>query len=72
VPVDDEELADVALEGPMSLDDVKYHLRTVLRLRRRVVELEGALDGREEQVAVLSDELQRRTAELAARVASGG
>lgn len=53
---------DAALEGPLSLEDVKYHLRTVTRLRRRVAELEGALDGREEQVAVLSEELRRRTA----------
>lgn len=67
---EDEEAADAALGGPMSLEDVKYHLRTVLRLKRRVVELEGALDGREEQVAVLSDEFNRRAANLGARVAA--
>merc|ERR1712008_3124 len=51
-----------ALDGPLSLEDVKQHLRTVARLRRRVSELEGALDGREEQIGALLRELQRRTA----------
>merc|ERR1712060_989358 len=50
------------LDGPLSLEDVKLHLRTVSRLRQRISELEVALDGREEQIGALLRELQRRTA----------
>jgi len=54
--------SNTLLDGPLNLEDVKQHLRTVSRLRRRVSELEGALDGREEQIGALLRELQRRTA----------
>lgn len=52
------------LEGPLSLEDVKHQLRTVVRLRRRIQELEGAIDSREEEAAALAAELQRRHAGL--------
>lgn len=48
--------------GPMSLEDLKKHLRTVQLLKRRVVALEGELDGREDEVAELSAELEARSA----------
>lgn len=52
------------LDGPLSLEDLKRHLQTVQFLRKRVTQLEGALDSREEQVAVLSDNLETRRASL--------
>lgn len=63
------ETANCSFEGPMSLEDVKQHLLTITRLRRRVVELEGDLDSKEEQVAALSEELHRRRAAALAAAA---
>jgi len=52
------------LAGPLSLTDLKRQGEMVQMLKGRVKELEDALDRREEQMAVLSEELRRRRAEL--------
>jgi hypothetical protein len=63
---------DASLAGPMSLNDVKRHLRTVQQLRHRVLQLEGELDGREEQAGALTAELEMRREQLAARTSLPG
>merc|ERR1719387_104792 len=63
---------DASLAGPMSLNDVKRHLRTVQQLRHRVLELEGELDGREEQAGALTAELEMRREQLVARATLPG
>ncbi|CAK0846514.1 unnamed protein product [Prorocentrum cordatum] len=50
--------------GPMSLDDLKQHLAVADRLKRRAADLESELDGREEQVAELSAELEAKHSRL--------
>lgn len=45
-------------EGPRSLADLRDNLKSVKQLRRRVKELEAALDSREEHVIALTDQLQ--------------
>lgn len=60
------EASALPMEGPMSLEDVKTHLGAVRRLRRRVKELEVALDTKEEQVAALNEAMRRTRADAAA------
>jgi len=53
--------SDLALDRPMSLHDLKRHLGTARFFRKRIKELEAALDSGEDEVARLSEEIRRRT-----------
>lgn len=55
---------DCDFDGPLSLEDLKRYLQTVHALRRRVTELESALDSKEEEVATLTDDVEKRRASL--------
>mmetsp|Transcript_70865 Transcript_70865/g.179343 ORF Transcript_70865/g.179343 Transcript_70865/m.179343 type:complete len:591 (+) Transcript_70865:226-1998(+) len=55
-----QEMTVSELDKPMSLEDFKRHVGSVRRLKRRVRELEGSLDGYEEQVVALTEELHMR------------
>lgn len=57
-------------ESPRSLADLSNNLKSVKQLRRRVKELEAALDSREEQVIALTDQLEMGEAPVAAFSAS--
>merc|ERR1740121_2623437 len=57
-------VVNCTLDGPLTLDDLKRHLQTVQFLKKRVSQLETALDGREEEVSRLTEDLERRRAAL--------